>query len=88
MGAAIIYYRGSSDFLPNPNPGEINGDNKSGTIAFLTVFLVILMIEIAFVGSDPFKRPFYSNPFLLGQVLFGFMLITFIYCFTSELHFL
>jgi hypothetical protein len=82
MPIAIRYYQNSPDFLPNPTPDQINGNNKSGTIAFLTTFLVIVMVYFAFVGSTPFKKRFYHNPFLVGQLIFAFVLITLIYGFT------
>ena len=53
---AIRYYQNSPDFLPNPTPDQINGNNKSGTIAFLTVSLVIVIVYFALVGSIPFKK--------------------------------
>lgn len=79
---AITYYHNSPDFLPNPTPNLLNGNNKSGTVAFLAAFLVTVMVNFAFVGSTPFKKRFYYNPFLVGQLLFGFILVTFMYGYT------
>ncbi len=41
------------------------------------------MVYFAFVGSTPFKKRFYHNPFLVGQLIFAFVLITLIYGFNS-----
>jgi glycerol uptake facilitator-like aquaporin len=76
MTVSITYYHNSPDFTPNPNPTRINGCNKSATIAFLANFMITLVAYLALVGSAPFKKRFYHNPLLLGQLIITFIIAT------------
>ncbi len=79
---AYLYYYNSSDFVPNPNADTLNGDNKSGTIFFLTTMMLGIFLFIAFASSKPFKKPLYKNTPVAVFLPFAFIMTTFFFFFT------
>lgn len=87
MGISMLYYQSTSDFIPNPDRSVLNGNNKTGTVSFLTIFLLSWFTLISFSSSKTFKKSLYHNKPLFVLLIFDFVFISVVFFFTKNFHF-
>lgn len=88
VSVAYFYYKDTPDFAPNPDRSSLNGNNKTATINFLSMFLVSIFVYIALSGSRPFKKSIFTNGPVAVMLAISFSMITCFFFLSDHLHFL
>jgi hypothetical protein len=88
MWVAYQYYSSTPDFIPNPDRSTFNGNNKTGTIVFLSLMIISILAYIGFTSSFPFKKPLYYNRPVTIWLVTIFSIITLFFFLSKKVGFL